>query len=319
MMSMIENSPFQRPLLPQKSSHGILDVSRMGVDYLLVVIELFDDKKLKSEIKVLFNDVEMEFYFLEKHVPFNIHIKIPISNISDGDYVITYTVADAANVRYSKPSNLKVINSGRAPIPSLYLTMGTKENDSGATSKQSVIAHYCNAPTIDQIQIKFYMATRMPVNSKLYTYMTTSDGDWSPIIILPITAKDGAYVIITSHAEYNGLVSKSSKPSADLTIIRYNTYIFQYSTDSRQWSDYSGNDNDFPTSGDDVIYMTPNDIIPSAYFVGTGGSPQDVKKTGPSGQAITEITSDKAEHLVVFATLLDELTIHDSVEFNFRP
>ncbi|MDX7989434.1 hypothetical protein FE392_19450 [Xenorhabdus sp. 12] len=319
MMKIIGNkSPLERPILPQKDKNGVLDVSLMQNDFMLVVIEHFDNERLKSEIKVLLNDVEMEFYFLEENIPFTVHITIPFSNISDGDYIVTYTVTDAANVRYSKPSHVKIANTGRAPIPSLYLTMGTKENDSGATSKQSVIAHYCNAPTIDQIQIKFYMAARMPVNSKLYTYMTTSDGDWSPIIILPTTAKDGAYVIITTHAEYNGLVSKSSKPSADLTIIRYNTYMFQYSTDTRQWSDYSGN-NDFPTSGDDVIYMTPNDIIPAAYFVGTGGLPQDVKPTGPNGQAITEITSDKVEHLTVFATLLEELTIHDSIEFNFIP
>ncbi|MDX7987364.1 hypothetical protein FE392_08475 [Xenorhabdus sp. 12] len=259
----------------------------------------------------------MEFYFLEKNIPFTVHITIPFANISDGDYIVTYAVTDSANVRHSKPSHVKIINTGRAPIPSLYFT---RENNSDLISKNSVTAILCNAPTIDNIRVIFYLAARMPVSSKLYTYMTTGNGNWSPLIVLPTTAKDGAYIIFTSHANYNGFVSISSKPSADINVHLDDVYVFQYSTDSRKWTYHLGlGNNEFPTSGDDVIYITPNDIIPSAYFIDTGGLPQIVKNTNPNGQATAVIASNKIENLTVFAMLYDDNTKHDSMEVNFIP
>ncbi|MDX7989436.1 hypothetical protein FE392_19460 [Xenorhabdus sp. 12] len=59
MMSIIVNSSLERPILPQKNDNGILDVSLMQNDFMLVVIEHFDNERLKSEIKVLLNDIEM--------------------------------------------------------------------------------------------------------------------------------------------------------------------------------------------------------------------------------------------------------------------
>ncbi|MBC8954269.1 hypothetical protein Xenpb_03028 [Xenorhabdus sp. PB62.4] len=111
-MNIIEkNNPLKKPILPQKDENGVIDVSKMENDFMLVVIEHFDTEKPKEKINILLNGVKAEYYFIENPIPYTIHITIPFSSLSYEDYTITYTVTDVANTGYSEPAYVKIINS----------------------------------------------------------------------------------------------------------------------------------------------------------------------------------------------------------------
>ncbi|WP_139292465.1 hypothetical protein [Xenorhabdus thuongxuanensis] len=304
MMNIIQkNNPLKKPTLPQKDENGVIDVSKMENDFMLVVIDHFDTEKPKEKLNILLNGVQAEYYFIENPVPFTIHIKIPFSSLSYEDYTVTYTVTDVANIGYSEPDYVKIINSELTSTPSLSLKEITDNR---------VIATLSNDQ--ENIGVKFYIATRIPSNPELYTYINTSDGNWSPLIILPATAKDGSYIIIQSNAGYYTYISTTSKPSPDFLMYTNNKFVFKYSLNNRKWTHCSGN-NEFPTSGDNVKYMTPNDVITSANFM-SGGQYADAS-TDPRGQAIMKVIDNETESVTVFAMLESDSSIYDSVELNF--
>ncbi|MDX7991701.1 hypothetical protein [Xenorhabdus littoralis] len=286
----------------------------MENSFMLVIINHFDTEAPKQRIDILLNGIQTKFYFVENPVPDSIHITIPFYKISDGNYTVTYTVTDAANVGYSEPNYVKIINSGYTSMPYLSLTNKTNENSSGIISKNSVTATLNNSQKVDNVSLEFYIAMHIPKNPKLYTYITTSDGDWTPLIVLPATAKDGSYIIIQSNAEYYSYVSKSSKPSPDYLINTNNKYIFKYSFIGREWI-LCSNNKELPTGGDNVNYITPNDVASSAIFTSSGQ--YIVKSTDQHGQAVVEVTDSATEFVTVFAMLVGDTSIHDSIELNF--
>ncbi|OKO99586.1 hypothetical protein Xedl_03609 [Xenorhabdus eapokensis] len=294
-------NPLKKPTLPQKDESGIIDVSKMENDFMLVVIDHFDTEKPKETLQLLLNGVKAENYFIENPVPYTIHITVPFSSLSYGDYTVTYTVTDVANTGYSEPAYVKIINSELTSTP--YLSLKKMTNN-------RVIATLSNNQ--ENIGVIFYIAMRIPNNPELYTYINTSDGNWSPLIILPATAKDGTYIIIQSDASYQTYVSKNSKPSPDFIVHTYDKYVFGYS--NGEWTHYS-EDNELPTSGDNVKYTTPNDLITSANFL--DDAQHDTKYTDPYGQIVMEVTDNKAESVIVFAMLESDSSIYDSMELNF--
>ncbi|WP_426578104.1 hypothetical protein ACP179_09885 [Xenorhabdus stockiae] len=110
---MLNNNPLKKPILPQKDTHGIIDVSIMFNDFMLIIIEYFDTEKPKEKINILLNGVKVKgaYSFIEPPIPDSIHITIPFSKIPDGDYDVVYTVTDDANTGFSEPTHVKIINS----------------------------------------------------------------------------------------------------------------------------------------------------------------------------------------------------------------
>ncbi|MDC9623638.1 hypothetical protein PSI22_18845 [Xenorhabdus sp. XENO-7] len=305
-MNIIEkNNPLKKPILPQEDENRVIDISKMANDFMLVVIEHFDTEKPKEKINILLNGVQTKFYFVENPVPFTIHITIPFSSLPDGDYTVTYTVTDVANIGYSEPAYVKIINSELTSTPFLSLKKETKN---------SVIATLSNIQEVDNVSVKFYIAVRIPSNPELYTYINTSDGNWSPLIILPATATDGCYIIIQSNAGYYTYISTTSKPSPDFLMHTNNKFVFKYSLNNKKWTHCSGNKK-FPTSGDNVKYMTPNDVITSSTLM--NGEQYAETSTDPRGQVIIEVIDNERESVTVFAMLDNDIRIYDSIELNF--
>ncbi|MEQ1963166.1 hypothetical protein ABLB69_08315 [Xenorhabdus khoisanae] len=298
---MMRSNPLKKPTLPQEDEHGIIDVSKMENDFMLVVIDHFDTEKPKETLQLLLNGVKAENYFIENPVPYTIHIKVPFSSLSYEDYTVTYTITDVANTGYSEPTYVKIINSELTSTPSLSLKKITDNRVIAALSNNH-----------ENVGVRFYVAMRIPNNPELYTYINTSDGNWSPLIILPATAEDGTYIIIQSEATYNTYVSKNSKPSPDFLMHTNDKYVFRYS--NGEWAHYS-EDNELPTRGDNVKYTTPNHLITSAYFL--DGDQHDLKYTDSYGQIVMEVTDNKTESVIVFAMLESDSSIYDSVELDF--
>ncbi|MDC9593946.1 hypothetical protein, partial [Xenorhabdus sp. IM139775] len=119
-------NPLKKPILPQEDGNGIIDVSLMQNDFMLIVIDHFDTEKPKEKINILLNDIKVKIgdLYIENPIPPNIHITIPFSKIPNGDYKLVYTVTNIGNdVSYSEPTSVKIINN----IPSLKIDFQGKD------------------------------------------------------------------------------------------------------------------------------------------------------------------------------------------------
>lgn len=126
MSTVTSHDIIKPPLLPQIDAQGVIDISQMQNDSLIIYVNQYSDEKNGDRVVVCVGDtIRSGIYFITESVPDFIVLNIPFTKIPAGKYSVTYMVYDFLhNVSISQPATVTIINP-EAQCGTLYV-MGAR-------------------------------------------------------------------------------------------------------------------------------------------------------------------------------------------------